>query len=303
MRKVLALSLFSLGVASLVCPAQRGGMAPSIAAPAMRAMPAAPSAGAHAAVPAHGAAPAHGAVPAHGAPAHSGARAGALGAHVVTNHGAGNPAQHQPWNSGGDGNFHPFYPYPTNLLPGISDNFAGSYPVPGLGFDYAHFFAVHPNWGRFHPVDGVVLSYGGGGGFYMPVPYYTESTPEEGEEEVNANEPQPVSHQQVVVEEPVAPSRARSGSYVSSEPVSEFVFVKHDGSTFSAVGYTWTKGKLQYVTKDALSHIIGIETLDIPATEHINEDRGITVNFPKSLLSSVADDAAASRLGNPYLLR
>ena len=183
---------------------------------------------------------------------------------------------------------HPFYPYPTNLLPGVSDNFAGGYPVPGLGFDYAHFFAVHPNWGRFHPVDGVLLSWGGGGGFYMPVPYYTESTPEEEEEQAVSNPQQPVSNPQIVAEEPAAPPRTRSGSYLSAEPVPEFVFVKHDGSTFSAVAYSWTKDKLQYVTKDGLRRSTGIDTIDLPATERMNEERGNSVNFPKALSSSVA---------------
>jgi hypothetical protein len=168
----------------------------------------------------------------------------------------------------------------------VSDNFAGGYPVPGLGFDYAHFFAVHPNWGRLHPVDGVLLSWGGGGGFYMPVPYYTESTPQEEEEQ--ASNPQPVSNQQIVAEEPSAPPRARSGSYLSAEPVPEFVFVKHDGSTFSAVAYSWTKDKLQYVTKDGLRRSTGIDTIDLPATERMNEERGNSVNFPKALSSSVA---------------
>jgi len=167
----------------------------------------------------------------------------------------------------------------------VSDNFAGGYPVPGLGFDYAHFFAVHPNWGRLHPVDGVLLSWGGTGGFYMPVPYYTESTPEEEEQAVAS---QPAPSQQVVAEEPAVPTRSRGGSYMSSEPVPEFVFVKHDGSTFSAVAYSWTKDKLQYVTKDGLRRATGIETLDIPATERVNEERGNTVNFPKSVVSSVA---------------
>ena len=176
MRKVLALPLFSLGLASLVCAAQRGGMARSVAAPAMRAMPTV-SAGAVPAVPAHGAAPAY------GAPVHTRTHAGAPDAHAVTTYKTtGNPSQHQPSKSGCDGKFHDFCPYPTNLLPGISDNFAGGYPVPRLGFDYAHFFALHPNGGRFRLVDGEVLSYGGGGGSYMPVPYYTEATPQEEEE-------------------------------------------------------------------------------------------------------------------------
>lgn len=237
MRKVLAFPLFSLGLASLVCGAQRGSMAPSVAAPAMRAMPTA-STGAVPAVPAHGAAPAY------GAPVHTRTQAGAPDAHAVTTHKTtGAPTQHQPSNSGGDGKFHAFYPYSTNLLPGIRDNFAGD----------------------------------------------TEATPQAEEEEVNADEPQPVSHQEVMAEEPVAPSRARSGSYVSSGPVPEFVFVKHDGSTFSAAAYTWMKDKLQYVTKNALRYETGIETLDLPATERMNEERGNTMNFPKSLVSSVAE--------------
>ena len=285
MRKLWAFGLFSLGVATVICAAQRGAMAPSVAGPAVHAAPAAPAVGAHAA------APAHGAVASHGAPTRTGTHSGAPGARVVTSRKTtGNPMQPHPPNSGGNfsnRNFHPFYPYPTNLLPGVSDNFASGYPVPGLGFDYAHFFAVHPNWGRLHPVDGVLLSWGGGGGFYMPVPYYTESTPQEEEEQVVSN-PQPVSNQQVVAEEPAAPPRARSGSYLSAEPVPEFVFVKHDGSTFSAVAYSWTKDKLQYVTKDGLRHSTGIDTLDLPATERMNEERGNSVNFPKSLRSNVA---------------
>jgi len=184
-------------------------------------------------------------------------------------------------------NFFPFFPQPTPILPGVSDFFATTYPVPGLGFDFAHFFAVHPNWGRFNPVGNVLLPWGGGGGFYMPVPYYTESTPQE-EEQPEPNAPQPVSTQRAVPEEPAAPSRSRAGSYMSAEPVSEFVFVKRDGTTFSAVAYSWTKDKLQYVTKDGLRHSAGVETLDLPATERMNEDRGNTVNFPKSLVSSVA---------------
>src|SRR6516165_4977354 len=164
MRKVWAFGLFSLGVATVICAAQRGAMAPSVAGPAVHAAPAAPAVGTHAAAPAHGAAASH------GAPVRPGTHSGALGARTVTTHrttgNPGMPAQPQHPIAGINHPFinHPFYPYPTNLLPGVSDNFAGGYPVPGLGFDYAHFFAVHPNWGRLHSVDGVLLSWGGSGG-------------------------------------------------------------------------------------------------------------------------------------------
>jgi len=267
MRRILVLGLFSLGTAAVVVAAQRGVVAPSTG----RAMAPAPAVAARAASPIHGAPPV-----AHGAP-------GAQG--VATSYRAmsGKPVTPQPRNTNG----HPFYPYPTNLLPGVSDNFAGGYPVPGLGFDYAHFFAVHPNWGRLHPVDGVLLSWGGSGG-YTPVPYYTESTPQaEGEEQVASNQ-QPAPYQQAVAEEPPNVPRSRGGSYMSSEPFPEFVFVKHDGSTFSAVAYTWTKDKLQYVTKEGLHRTTGIDTLDLAATERINEERGNWVNLPKPLASSVA---------------
>ena len=277
MRKILVLGLFSLGPASVVVAAQRGAVAPSMG----HAMAPAPAVGAHAASPMHGAPPA-----VHGAPIHAGTH-GAPGARAVTtSHKAmpGEPVTPQPRNTNG----HPFYPYPTNFLPGVSDNFAGGYPVPGLGFDYAHFFAVHPNWGRLHPVDGVLLSWGGSGGFYMPVPYYTESTPQEEEEEQVASNQQPAPYQQAAVEEPPSVPRSRGGSYMSSEPVPEFVFVKHDGSTFSAVAYTWTKDKLQYVTKEGLPRSTGIDTRDLAATERINEERGNWVNLPKSRASSVA---------------
>ena len=163
---VLGLGLFSLEAAPVVVAAQRGAVAPSMG----HAMAPAPAVGAHAASLMHAAPPV-----AHGAPVHAGTH-GAAGARAVTtshNTMSGKPVTPQPRNTNG----RPFYPYPTNLLPGVSDNFASGYPVPGLGFDYAHFFAVHPNWGRLHPVDGVLLSWGGSGGFYMPVPYYTESAP------------------------------------------------------------------------------------------------------------------------------
>ena len=150
------------------------------------------------------------------------------------------------------------------------------------------FFAVHPNWGRLHPVDGVLLSWGGSGGFYMAVPYYTESTPEEEEEEQVAANQQPAPYQQAAAEEPPSVPRSRRGSYMSSEPVPEFVFVKHDGSTFSAVAYTWTKDKLQYFTNEGLRRTTGIDTLDLAATERLNEERGNWVNLPKPLASSEA---------------
>jgi len=170
----------------------------------------------------------------------------------------------------------------------VRDNFCstqplnnfGANPTPGFGFDYAHFFAVHPTWNVCNQFSGSVVPWYGGG--YYPFPY----TAQEAEQENTSNE-QPDSNRVIYAQVPSAPP-SPSSTYTSTEPVAEFVFVKHDGSTFFAVAYSWTKDKLQYVTKEGLRRSTGIDTLDLAATERMNEERGNTVNLPKPLASSVA---------------
>jgi hypothetical protein len=278
MRKILVFGLLSCGVASMLCAAQRGAMAPSMAAPAMRSMPAAPAAGGHA-VPMHSPTVVH------------------PGTHPVnpgmtpvlsqrpTNHNGHNTGFHN--GQGRNGN-------PRQTGRTVRDNFCstqplnnfGANPAPGLGFDYPHFFAVHPTWNVCSQFSGSVVPwYGGYGGGYYPYPYTAQETEQE-----NTSNEQPDSNHVVYVPVPAPPAAPSSPSstYAPTEPVSEFVFVKHDGSTFSAVAYSWTKDKLQYVTKEGMRRSTGIDTLDLAATERMNEERGNTVNLPKALASSVA---------------
>ena len=70
----------------------------------------------------------------------------------------------------------------------------GGNPVPGFGFDYTHFFAVHPNAGRHHfrHDSGFVIPFIDGG-FYLPVPAYSDqgTAAPQAEESEAANQPEP----------------------------------------------------------------------------------------------------------------
>lgn len=191
----------------------------------------------------------------------------------------------------------PVLPQPPSLTgsPFIGNSFCpggpflnNSYPVPGLGFDYPHFFAVHPNWGACSAVTGVVLPFFGGG-FYLPVPYYTNSAQQEEAQDNTPNE-QSGSDRQASAEEQSASASSRSNfdSTSPSEPVAEFVFVKRDGSTLFAVAYTLLKDKIQYVTKEGLRRSVALDSLDFEATLKFNEERGNTINLPSPLASGIA---------------
>jgi hypothetical protein len=198
------------------------------------------------------------------------------------------PTNHNGHNTGGQGFHNNGNPRQAGRT--VRDNFCstqplnnfGANPTPGFGFDYAHFFAVHPTWNTCSQFSGSVVPWYGGG--YYPYPY---TTTQEAEQENTSNE-QPESNRVVYVPVPPAAPSSPSSTYTPTEPVAEFVFVKHDGSTFSAVAYSWTKDKLQYVTKEGMRRSTGIDTLDLAATERMNEERGNTLNLPKALASSVA---------------
>lgn len=263
MRRLFIFGLLSLAMTLVATAHQRGATVPAVPPPAMHAMPAAPIAGAHA-VPLR--------VP---SPVHSGARVIAPGPKPVVSHKpAGRPVLPRPLPPSSS-------TFTSNSFSPGAPFFDNSNPVPGLGFDYVHFFAVHPNWGASHPVTGVVLPFFGGGGFYIPVPYYTESTPQEEAQENVSNE-QPESNRRAYAQEPSAsaPSRSTSYSPSPSEPVAEFVFVKRDGSTLFAVAYILLNDKVQYVTKEGLRRSVALDSLDFAATQKFNEELGNTINLP-----------------------
>jgi hypothetical protein len=171
--------------------------------------------------------------------------------------------------------------YANTLFDEFGNSFAtNQLPVQGLGFDYVHFAAVHPDAfknNHFHNGNnGFVIPFLGGG-IYVPVPYYAEqpaapaetAAPESAEAGDNSSDT----------------DAATASSYTPRiapklEPSSEYVFVRRDGTVFFAVAYSFNAGSLQYVTKEGLRRSVPLNTLDPDATQQFNEQRGVTVHLP-----------------------
>ena len=302
MRKFLIAGLVTLVFTSMVSAAQRGAAVPAMSAPppAMRAMPAPAAPTMHVPV-------------ATARPPVAAAHAPVAGNHLMSPRGS-NPARpgtstrtgaHSPTptrpsslpskaaNTGGypvnpiapPGPVKPFIPgfLPPDTFTGQSCYIGNCYPVPGFGFDYEHFFAVHPNWGKYQAQFTGVVVPGWGGGFYYPVPYYSEPTPQE---EQGGNVAVPVEQQESSLRPAPAPEEnapmvvARPYSYAPAQPVEEYVFVKRDGTRIFAVAYSLIKDKVQYITKEGLRRTLALDSLDYDATMKSNEERGNTINLP-----------------------
>jgi len=149
--------------------------------------------------------------------------------------------------------------------------------VPGLGFDFVHFAAVHPNAFHRHRIN-----LGGffpffSGGFVMPsVPVVVdeESAPES-EEVVAEDAPRRRVHMVASEPPPVATEVAAAAG-----PTDEYVFVRRDGTVFFAVAYSWENGALRYITSQGLRGTVTRDTLDLNATQQFNDQRGLSFHSP-----------------------
>jgi hypothetical protein len=150
--------------------------------------------------------------------------------------------------------------------------------VPGLGFDYVHFAAVHPNAGKNHFNNGFVMPFLGGG-IYVPGPYYAEQPAAPAAVESPATETSEATEGSTDADASAAISVAPRNT-AKLEPSSEYVFVRRDGTVFFAVAYSLNAGNLQYVTKDGLRRSVPLSTLDPDATKQFNEQRGVSVRLP-----------------------
>jgi hypothetical protein len=155
-------------------------------------------------------------------------------------------------------------------------------PVPGLGFDFPHWAAVHPNLvGRnFNNFGGVPFF---GGGFFPMVGFGYSDAGASDNQSTSANpSEQPIqSAESIAPEEPVdqRPSHVRSLP-APVLPSAEYIFVRRDGSVFFAVAYSWVNGNLQYITRDGLRKLASATTLDLDATTQFNEQRGVPFHSP-----------------------
>ena len=154
----------------------------------------------------------------------------------------------------------------------------GGIPVPGLGFDYAHFAAVHPGVFNHHFHGGGVVPFIGGG-IYVPFEYYSEPYPAPEQPAEPEVEPEQAAQQPEYSAAPAyAQQRERSNAPLAPSP--EYIFVLRDGSVFFAVAYSSSNGSLQYITRDGFRRVIPITTLDLEATSQFNEQRGLSFRSP-----------------------
>ena len=162
--------------------------------------------------------------------------------------------------------------------------------VPGLGFDYSHVAAVHPQGthgpghdrGRHGQFVGAYFPFYGGG-YYMPL--FPDDVDEE---QAPAADAQPVddgeaeAEQTTANERPVMPSQ----DYVPTprplppQDSDEYVFVRRDGTLFFATAFAWENGTLRYITREGLRHTLTLDKLDLGATQQFNEQRGLNFRMP-----------------------
>jgi hypothetical protein len=154
--------------------------------------------------------------------------------------------------------------------------------VPGLGFDYVHFAATHPNQAHHRNLqNGFVVPFFGGG-YY---PYYgvadepaSQPATESQADDIQYDQP-PLTRRPRSAQLVAAPIPPSNPSYPLSDS-GEYVFVRRDGTVFFAVAYTWDLKTLRYITSQGLRQSISSDALDLDATHQFNEQRGLSFRSP-----------------------
>ena len=166
--------------------------------------------------------------------------------------------------------------------------------VPGLGFDYVHLAAVHPDQsnqrGRhnFFPNGSVGFFPFFDSGFLLPyTPSYVAGQSDDGY--VAQDQPPAYTQNDVAsqgsdrpdprygLQNATAPYDVVVTPPKQSEP---YVFVRRDGTVFFAVAYSWQSGNLSYVTQDGFRRTVTRDALDLDATQQFNEQRGLSFQSP-----------------------
>jgi hypothetical protein len=169
----------------------------------------------------------------------------------------------------------------SNALPDFTN------AVPGLGFDYVHYAAVHPARGR----RGTRGGYNGyfpffDAGFLLPyAPYYGGAQYDEPQAyDSSSLQPTDVPGGDANAERRQGYAQQAVSSYdvvvEPQKPSEQYVFVRRDGSVFFAVAYTWDAGNLYYVTQEGLRRSATRDSLDLDATQQFNEQRGLNFQSP-----------------------
>ncbi len=155
------------------------------------------------------------------------------------------------------------------------------YPVPGLGFDYSHYFAVHPNAGRCrHCFDNGFIVPFFDGGVYLPVPMYADDAAEAQPAEEAAPVQEAQQQEQPPSQDYYGNPPARTYSQPPPKPEADYIFVRRDGTLIFAIAYTWINDRLQYVTEEGLRRTVPANTIDLDATQQFNDQRGVPIRLP-----------------------
>ena len=185
----------------------------------------------------------------------------------------------------------------SNLALGTGINAAHGVPLPSK---CNHFSYPLQGLNACPSANGVVLPFYGGG-MYIPIPYYVDTSAQEqpapeGQEEASNQQPDNGADQQPVDQQPAAAAPYRNPSNNINESLAQFVFVQRDGTKFYAVAYSFLNDKLHYVTKEGVRHSVAIDSLDFDATQKFNEELGNTINLPSLPASGVALNVAPASL-------
>lgn len=167
----------------------------------------------------------------------------------------------------------------------VSEFSSDSSAVPGLGFDYSHVAATHPNdFGRGRRErgrnDGAILFPYFGGGYFLPTDPGVVADSGEGQPVGEDAEDQGNFGPSDRPPRTLSVDRAPQLPPAPQPDVPEYVFVRRDGTVFFAVAYSWDQGSLRYVSSEGLRRTVSREALDLDATQQFNEQRGMTFRAP-----------------------
>jgi hypothetical protein len=162
------------------------------------------------------------------------------------------------------------------------------FPVPGLGFDFAHLAAIHA--GRRH-VRTRGVSFASAPFFALPIfSDFSGVVPTQGAPPQVIIVQQPVPTPAGDDEAEVTPRRSRraysapaSEVPADTEPTreaGEYVLVKRDGGLLFAVAFSVQNGQLNYITREGSERTVALAFIDLDATQRMNAERGTPVRLP-----------------------
>ena len=158
--------------------------------------------------------------------------------------------------------------------------------VPGLGFDYPHFAATHPQGVHDHDrgfVGGFVPFFSGGG-YYMPLfPDDVEETPAADAQQADARAPDYSEPAQLPTRsrERVAQNYAPPAQPAPERESEQYVFVRRDGTLFFAAAYSLGRtARFATSLARACAARLLCDKLDLNATQQFNEQRGLNFRLP-----------------------